>query len=66
MVLSLDTNHVASVKVMDGEKEAIVVQFSKDSFGNIQVEAWGQGCPRLFSLTVPSGGVPEVEHLAAV
>lgn len=66
MDLPLRSNQVESVKVLDGDREVFVVQFSKDAFGHIQIEAWGPGHPRLFAISVPDQGAPELEYLANV
>jgi hypothetical protein len=63
MDLSLNPSQVRSVRLVDGKREALVVQFSKDAFGHIQVEAWGPGHPRLFTISVPASGAPELERL---
>ena len=52
MDIPLRNSQVASFRLVDGEDRAMMVQFSKDAFGHVRVDAWSPGRTRLFTVNV--------------
>jgi len=65
MQMPLRRNHVDSVTLVDEDGQDLVVQFSKDAFGRIRIEAWGAGKARLFILDISPERTVRVEHVDA-
>jgi hypothetical protein len=63
MDIPLRNSQVASFKLVDGDDRAVMVQFSKDAFGHMRVEAWSPGKTRLFAVDVSPDYVVTVDHV---
>jgi hypothetical protein len=63
MQLPLRKNHVESVTLVEEDRQDLVVQFSKNAFGRIRIEAWGAGKSRLFTLDISPDRTVTMEHV---
>jgi hypothetical protein len=61
MKIALKDGHITSIKLVDGGREAAVIQFSKDPFGNVHVVGWCPGQTQLFDINVPAADAAIVD-----